>query len=552
LVDGTRDFTGNVAVQGVVNAEAYDTGNYRIDETAGRLQLMNQLDSGDTNFDFMPDKNGGDGEDDNFVNIWATGGVSAEYLKIGYESDLSPQRYVIETFGISGGVHHPIYFVHSGSDVMTVDSNGLTLLDGHGITLNSGDITSTSGNVTLDSGDVNLNTGNITLNSGNIALTDGDITFDGAFVPKMVSENTTIYLRTTGDDSNGGYSSGDAFLTPARAVTELHKWTAEDYFLTVDVGEGTFNVAATINPSHVYGANIVWIGKSNNHTTLTINNIDGAPLALSAGLEYIDFDINFAAGSGAAVGLFILVKTTSGGSNPNLVKGCHEIIAWSANVATVRCVRVAGSTTLPSGTITGDTLTLVKTVFNFNNSTHGLFGDNSRHCGVWDKMVLKGTLGYLGIWMILGSTIVLGSNFGTSKWEVNLASQSKSNIYASGSTHSYGHTYLATLDGGGFMSLNSAILSGCWDTALRAFDNGMVNFQEGQIFCGGTFRPVQALRGGFINAVSSVVEGCLTSGSTAFYATSGGGIDASSATDDAATSNATEAAPGGNGAYIAY
>ena len=416
----------------------------------------------------------------------------------------------------------------------------------------TGNVTLNTGDVTLESGDVTLNTGNITLNSGNIALTNGDITFDGSFVPKMLSANKTIYLRTTGDDSNGGYSSGDAFLTPGRAITETRKWMAEEYILGINVGEGTFNVAAFLTPSHSYGASIAWGGIADAHTNLTINNIDGAPSALSAGLEYIDFDVTFAGGSGAAVGQFVLVKTTSGGTNPNLVKGCHEIIAYSANVATVRCVRVAGSTTLPSGTITADTLTLVKTVFDFNPATHGLFANDNKHCGLWNTMVLKGAITHTGVWMVGGSTIVLGADFGTSKWRINLSSQSKSNIYAAGSVHSYAHSHLATLDGGGYMTLRGSILSGCWDAGLRCFDNGVVNFQLGQLLCGGTFLPVQSLRGGFINAVSSVIEGCLTVGSTAFYAASGGGIDASSASDDAATFNATEALPGGAGAYIAF
>jgi hypothetical protein len=373
----------------------------------------------------------------------------------------------------------------------------------------------------------------------------------------MVSENTTIYLRTTGDDSNGGYSSGDAFLTPARAVTESHKWMvsnalATGQVLAINVGEGTFNVATTIYPAHIHGANIVWNGVTAAHTALTINNIDGAASTLLPGqLEYIDFDVTFAGGSGAAVGQFILVKVTSGGTNPNLVKGCHKIIAYSANVATVRCVRVAGATILPSGTITAN-VTLVKTVFDFISSTVGIFANDSAHCGIWNNMVIKGDLVQSGVWMTRGSSIILGVNFGTSEWLANLNNQSKSNIYADGSVHSYGLSHLATLDGGGFMSISGCILSGCWDNGLRAYDNGMVNFQNGQMACGGTFTLVRALRGGFINAILSVVEGCKPAGSTAFHTTSGGGIDATSATDDAAVSKATDPAPAGNGAYIAY
>ena len=533
LVDGTRDFTGNVTVQGVVNAHAYDTSNYRIDETNTRLQFINELNTGDTNFDFLPDKTGGDGEDDNFVNIWATGGVASEYLKVGYESDLSPQRYVFETNATGGGVHHPIYFVHSGSDVLTITSSGLTLLDDHSITLNSGNVTSDSGNITLNS---------------------GTITINDALVTTLLDSSKVIYLRTAGNDSNGGYSSDDAFLTPARAITEMHRWKLGGYAVSVNVGEGTFNFSSTsIDPAHPEGAKITWTGAASEYTSRTINNIDGSATALAAGLEYIDFDVSLPSGADAAVGQYILVKTTSGGTNPNLVKGCHKIVTWNGttNVATVRCVRTDGVTTLPSGTITANTLTLVKSIFSFASS-HGIFSDRSLHCGHWNQLVFEGGLAYTGIWILRQSVITLGVNFGTSNWSTNLNCQHNSSISADGSTHSYSHSYLVSVDGNGFMSLNAAILNGALAVAVRSFGGGVLRFQGGGLYCGSHPFNIQAFRGGYVDATNVNIEGCVTSGSIAFYVSSGGGIDSSDATDDAATPRGQEGAPGGNGSYHVY
>ena len=470
---------------------------------------------------------------------------------------LSPNKAAGSTgtddHGSLGGLaddDHTQYVLVDGTRDFTGNVTGNVTLNTGNITLNTGDVTLNTGTVTLNTGSITLNTGNIaltdgdvTLNTGNVTLNSGDVTFSGALAAKVINANKYIYLRTDGDDANGGTSTGDAFLTPARAMTELHKWEADEYVLTVSVGEGTFNVATYITPSHVSGERIAWTGVAAAHTSLTINNIDGSATALSAGLEYIDFDVNFAGGSGAAVGMFVLVKTTSGGTNPNLVKGCHEIIAWAADVATVRCVRAAGVTTLPSGTITADTLTLVKTVFDFNTPSHGIFASSFKHCGTWKDMVFKGSLTYVGIWLTQGAVIVLSTNFGTSKWSVNLNVSSDSRLYAPGTVHSYGRNYIATADTGGSMALNGVILSGCWDTALRSFDNSTVGFEGGQVICGSVLRTIQALRGGYINAVSSVVEGSLTVGSTAFYAASGGGLVITGATDDAATSN-TAVTPG--------
>jgi hypothetical protein len=72
------------------------------------------------------------------------------------------------------------------------------------------------------------------------------------------------------------------------------------------------------------------------------------------------------------------------------------------------------------------------------------------------------------------------------------------------------------------------------------------------VYCAGTTHITQSLRGGYINAEGSVIEGCKTVASTAFYVASGGGIDAAGATTDAATFNATAAGTGGNGAYVTY
>ena len=368
----------------------------------------------------------------------------------------------------------------------------------------------------------------------------------------VLTANKAFYVRTTGSDANDGLTAATAFLTPAKASEMVKKYVLGLYNITVNVGEGTFNCATHLKPGSGEGANIAWTGVAAAHTSLTINNIDGSATALSAGLEYIDFDVNFAGGSGAAVGMFVLVKTTSGGTNPNLVKGCHEIIAWAADVATVRCVRCAGVTKMPSGTITGATLTLVKTVLHFNSSSAGIFELEDKHCGTWNNMALKGSLSYNGVWMIRGASIVLGTNFGTSQWAANLCAQADSSIHADGSVHSYGQNYIVTADTDSFISITSTILSGCWDTGVRAYDRGTVNFQYGQEYCGGTYTPLKALRGGYVNAILSNIEGVTASTVSAFYATSGGGIDATSATDDAATSHVVAAGTPGAGAWIAY
>jgi hypothetical protein len=336
-------------------------------------------------------------------------------------------------------------------------------------------------------------------------------------------------------------------------MAELHKWNTGPYTITVDIGEGTFNCANDLNPSRADGQSIQWDGAATAYTSRTINNIDGSPTALSAGLEYIDFDVSLPAASGASVGQYILVKTTTGGTYPNLVKGCHEIVAWNGttNIATVRCVRGDSVTAMPSGAITASTLTLVKSVFHFSDS-NGITENGALHCGTWDNMIFKGSLTYHGIRLLAGSTIVLGSNFGTSKWFINLRAQNKGNILADYSVHSYSDTYAVMLGDGSSGSLRHAILSGCKSLAILCSAASGLNFYRGQVYCAGIPCVMQADSGSSIFASRSVIEGCASTGSVAFYVTSGGGIDSSLAFTDAETPRDQEAAPGGNGSYHVY
>jgi len=385
----------------------------------------------------------------------------------------------------------------------------------------------------------------------NWELNGDSLSVGGSELTKLLSEDKTIYLRTTGSDSNGGYSSDDAFLTPNRALVELYRWVADGYFITIDIGEGTFNCGAALAPSYAYGANVTWSGNCSEYTTAgAISNI-GSDTALSTGLSYIDFDITLPAGHGASAGMFVIIKTVSGGTKNYLTKGCHEIQSVSANTATVRCVRRSGITHVPSGSITATAYTLVRSVFNFSAS-NGIKVNGAYHCGTWDCLVFKGSISYNGVWLLDGASIGLQDNFGTSGWDINLYAQNNASIFADSSVHSYSDSYIISINGGGTISIRyGAILSGARTYGIRAFNGSVANAYQIELYTAGATYNMLAYKGGFIDAENSLVYGTYASG-TAFYVTSGGGIDSSGTTTDASTTRATEAAPGGNGAYHAY
>jgi len=337
-------------------------------------------------------------------------------------------------------------------------------------------------------------------------------------------------------------------------VDELYRWVADGYDITVNIGEGSFNCGAALTPSYAYGANVYWEGVTVNETSLATSNIDGSASALITGLERIDFDLTLPSGNTTTVGDFIIVKTTSGGSNPELLKGTHEVITWNgtSNVATLRVARRDGVTTLPSGAITVDTCTVVKSKFYFSAS-HGMKVTGAYHCGNWNNLVFHGSALYEGIWLLNGAAITLKPNFGTSEWAVNLHAQGGAAIYADYTSHSYCDSFiLFAVNNSSISCRYGSIINGARTTGISAQGGSTVSAYELESYCAGGTYLVQSYKGSFVDCENGIFNGALTAGSTAFYATSGGGIDSSGTTTDAATDRGTEGAPGGNGAYHVY
>jgi hypothetical protein len=166
-------------------------------------------------------------------------------------------------------------------------------------------------------------------------------------------------------------------------------------------------------------------------------------------------------------------------------------------------------------------------------------------------MVFKGSIAYNGIWLISGASISLGTNFGTSEWDSNLNAQNGSSIFADSTTHSYSDSYIVNVNGGSLSIRFAAILSGGRTYGFRALGGAKISAFEIELYCaGGTYQAL-SYKGSFIDVENSLMYGVYPSG-TALYTTSGGGIDSSGITTDASTTRASEAAPGGNGAYHAY
>lgn len=393
-------------------------------------------------------------------------------------------------------------------------------------------------------------TGDLTVNG--ISVTE-NITIGGSDACRVLTEDKTIYLRTDGDDSNGGYASDDAFATPARCIAELFKWVADGYDITIDVGEGNFTNGTTpLNPAYAYGSNVSWQGVAEEHASCAISSISGP--TTDGTLEYMTFDVTLPAGYAAAVGDYIIIKTTTSGTNPNLVKGCHKVTAWDSGTrkATVRCYRRQGTTPTPSGAITASTLTVVKSRFSWT-SGNGIDTSGAYFLGEWDGIVLEGGGANYGVWAQEGASIRLLDNCGIVDWAVGAYSQNNSSVFADYATISKCRGWGIIANNGGIVSMRyGAIINGCQTGAIKVFNGSSANCYQLEVYAYGSSHGVFAYKGGFVDMSSAVMEGHHASASHALDVLSGGGIDSDSITSDASTIRNTPSGTSGAGAYHTY
>lgn len=93
----------------------------------------------------------------------------------------------------------------------------------------------------------------------------------------LLSGNTTLYVRTDGNDANDGTAndSSHAKLTIAGALASLAgKLIASGVLVTIQVADGTYNVASTLNIDHPDGDKIRILGNTSAETTVAITAID--------------------------------------------------------------------------------------------------------------------------------------------------------------------------------------------------------------------------------------------------------------------------------------
>ena len=368
--------------------------------------------------------------------------------------------------------------------------------------------------------------------------------------PRLLEADETIFIRASGgSDSNDGESSGTALATIQKGIDFLYRRIANGYTITMDLGEGTYTPTSALEPAYPYGYNVRWRGVSASYTSVVVSDV-GAVTASSpawSGLSYIDFDVVLPENA-ANAGEFVSVTASTGGANPELCLGVHQVTSTDEEGApegyeniTIRMFRRTGPTAVFT-TSAVLSLTVIKTIIHSSSSTSGIKLNGAFHSGTWGEadygIVFRGTDAESndnGLWALNGASIVLGPDAATSGWETNLYAQNGALIFADYTAHSKCSGDIVKCQNGAAVNLRfGAVLSGSAARGIRSFLGGTVAFNQSYVILAGANFGVQCYQGATVDCDSSTLR-YGHANSIALSTNSGGVISASSTTIDGYT-----------------
>lgn len=240
----------------------------------------------------------------------------------------------------------------------------------------------------------------------------------------LIAADVTLHVSTSGSDSTGDGSSGSPWATVAHAMEHLkNKWIAQGVTVTIDVAAGTYTATSLTNLSHPCGARIRLQGATPLARTLSsIVSSSGSASNWSLVLQLND-------ASGISAGDFVLIRSTTGGSLPEMICGCHKItsVDGANNRVTVSSNHSHG--TAPSGAVTGS-VDIVQTVLQYNGST-GLYLSRADF-GEINNLVIAGnrTASTYGVYTIYDVTCSLGNKVGINGFHYGLYARNRCQVNA--------------------------------------------------------------------------------------------------------------------------
>lgn len=324
----------------------------------------------------------------------------------------------------------------------------------------------------------------------------------------FITTNQNIFVRTTGSDITGDGSSGNPFLTVARAFGAITPWTiADDVSVTITVGDGAFP-GSTLTFDHPNGNRVTLTAE--NMPTTTVSSIQSSSGAAGAW----SIILNVASIANIAVGDHIMLRSPTGGTLPTYLAGCHEVTARDVTNTRITVASKHLNATAPSGSVTG-TIEILKTRLTFA-SGDGIFIGPGITLGLMTKLALVGSAGVTN-----GVTVESGqlamTNCGIVNWGTGVFARRTGFILYDGNCVS-GCAVRGVFGfmGGEIDNVSSAcVTSGCVTGLLTTYSGGLRHDAGIVTGCNlGAF----AGTAGSIRLSSAKVTGCTGNGMQASFA----------------------------------
>jgi len=354
--------------------------------------------------------------------------------------------------------------------------------------------------------------------------------------PAIVDSTFTIFVKTTGNDTTGDGSSTSPYATVGRAMVDVSKLIpsvaidgSSENSVVIDVEAGHYTEPYTIRPLFPYGGRLYIIGDYQDCDASTATSYGSVTFSGTTDFDYIDISGVLAAGTTATVGDYLVVKSATGGTNAQLVEGCHEITAWNSGTRayTARVMRRSSVTTAPSGTITLTTAHVSKTILTWSGK-HGVLIAGMYWGGQWQNITLVGDGGYTALWCLNGGKAQFDGNMSMSKWLTGVHSSFAGYVYCNDMAVSFATTGFQCSNSAG-MNAYSTVMNGMKTYAINCSVGSTVQCGSMRIHTSGNATTIICFSHSYVDISSGYVSYPKTT--TTYAATyRGGGVDFTSAT----------------------
>lgn len=284
------------------------------------------------------------------------------------------------------------------------------------------------------------------------------------------------------------YSSMNTVLTYLN-----NKYIYPNTSVTINVSAGVYNFTSPISFNYRFGNNVSILGDNtvSNKTVSSLSSISGSVGNWSC--TYVLSDV-----TGITTSCYVMLEGLVGDSNRFIHQGFWKVIAVNTSTHAITVTNTC-PVTLPSSTITGGTVSVITTIFNFANC-NGFIVEKTYVLGMLNNIgIIGNNRAYNGITTSYGGYIKCGTSVGVSGFgsgflsvnggfmDINSTCSSNNTIGYNSSNLSYIDAQYSTSTGNttyGFLSGSGSFIN-CDYTSAKgqtidyyAYDMALIRFYQ--------------------------------------------------------------------------